>query len=232
MLTVSFGGPTSSPTRASPSTRSSASSRPGEGDDPAVDLALDALADPANLVPLHHRVLDDPDRPRRQRRRQDAPARGDLRRRRERRHYDLEADLRGLMETDGDDTGRFSDTDSRLRQLRQRHRPGPRPSSPSTAPPAARPTAAVDYLLGPAVLRRQLPAVPVRLHAGLRPVRGRSTPTPATTRPRATRRDGVRAHGAPARCRRRPRWPARSTAPSTTCSASSSRPAASSAPAR
>ena len=51
----------------------------------------------------------------RQRHRQDAAAGGDLRRRRRPRRYDLEADLRALMETAGDPTRAASPTSRRLR---------------------------------------------------------------------------------------------------------------------
>ena len=142
MLTVSFGGPEFADQGLTIDAILGIIAA-GRGDDPAVGLALDALADPANLVPyitgfstiptdrsanavaktlLVERIAD-----------VDASD-----------AYDLEADLRGLMESTGADTGRFSDIGASnfangigqaLAILALDRTPG------------GSPTAAIDYLL-------------------------------------------------------------------------------------
>ena len=119
--------------------------RPGRR--PAVDLALDALADPRTSMP-YVTGFETADGPRRQRRRQD-PARSseiagvDV----ERRPTTSRPTSAALMETDGDDAGRFSDTDSLASATSPTASARPSPSSPSTARRRGVPTAAVDYLL-------------------------------------------------------------------------------------
>ena len=78
LLTVSFGGPDEFADQGLTIDAVLALLAAGAGDDPAVDLALDALA--ANLTD-YITGLRDASRPRRQRGREDALARGDLRRR-------------------------------------------------------------------------------------------------------------------------------------------------------
>ena len=146
---------------------------------------------------------------------------------------DLDADLRGLMETDGDDQGRFSDTDSLgfgnfANGIGQAlGDPGPRPHRRWRAGRRRRLPAR------PAVLRRQLPALPLRLRAVLRPAaddRGHAH----LRRPRRGRPDAT-AFALQALLVV-PSSPtvldARSATRSPSCSTSSRRPAASSAPAR
>jgi hypothetical protein len=109
MLTVSFGGPDEFPDQGL-TIDAVLGVIAGQGDDPAVDLALDTLSDPVNLMPYITGFETDTDRA------ANATAKAlllevisgsDVS-----DGVDLEADLRDVMETDGPDLGRFSDTDS------------------------------------------------------------------------------------------------------------------------
>jgi hypothetical protein len=110
MLTISFGGPDEFADQGLTIDAILGILAAGAGDDPAVDVALDALADPANLDPYITGFETPADRA------ANAVAKTlllelvsgtDVS-----SAYDLEADLRAVMETTGDDVGRFSDTDS------------------------------------------------------------------------------------------------------------------------
>jgi hypothetical protein len=110
MLTISFGGPDEFADQGLTIDAVLGILAAGESDDPAVDVALDALAEPANLDPYITGFETTADRA------ANAVAKTlllelvagvDVS-----SAYDLEADLRDIMETTGDDVGRFSDTDS------------------------------------------------------------------------------------------------------------------------
>ncbi|MET0903670.1 MAG: prenyltransferase/squalene oxidase repeat-containing protein [Acidimicrobiales bacterium] len=142
MLTVSFGGPEFADQGLTIDAILGIIAA-GRGDDPAVGVALDALADPANLVPYitgFSTIATD--------RSANAVAKTLLVERiagvDASDAYDLEADLRGLMEAAGADTGRFSDLGASnfangigqaLAILALDRTPG------------GSPTAAIDYLL-------------------------------------------------------------------------------------
>ena len=189
--------PTSSPTRASPSTRSSPCSPAGRRRRPRRRPRA-RRARRGQPHRLRHRASRRPTDRAANAVAKTLLARGDLRRRRRAPALDLEADLRGLMETDGDDPGRFTDTDSLGF------------GNFANGIGQALAILALDRTAGgvagrrrrlparPAVLRRQLPALPVRLRAVVRPA-SVTVDDPHVRRPGRgrRRRDGVRAHGAP-----------------------------------
>ena len=109
MLTVSFGGPDEFPDHGMTIDAVLALLAAGEGDDPAVDLATAALA--ADLAPYVTGFSTNPDD-----RAANAVAKTLLLEQVAGTDvspaYDLDADLRAVMEVDGEDAGRFSDTDS------------------------------------------------------------------------------------------------------------------------
>lgn len=108
MLTVSFGGPDEYADQGLTIDAVLAVVAAGRGDDPAVAVATDALAD--QLVPyvtgFSTEAADRAANAVAKTLLLEAVTGTDVS-----PGYDLEADLRGLMEPDGDDAGRFSDTD-------------------------------------------------------------------------------------------------------------------------
>ena len=159
---------TSSPTRASPSMRSSPCWRPARGDDPAVDLALDALA--ANLTDYITGFETPADRAANAVAKtlllEEVSGRG-----RERRHRSRCRPPRAHGDRRGRPRALHRHRLPGLRAVRQRHRPGaghPRPRSHRRW----RSVRSGRLPARPAVLRRQLPALPVRLRPGVRPASG------------------------------------------------------------